>query len=93
MRTKKMKLNEFKTLLNKLIKEEVEKNVSEKYLKMDDILSGIKSLARSQGSYGRLYSSLMDIKENDSDRYDDIVNELESQKFKDIVDFVMYFES
>jgi hypothetical protein len=74
-----------------IIKEETETHKT--FLTMDDILRGIKSLAKSQGYYGRLYNTLMDLKENNPEQYDEIVNEFESQEFHDIVDFVMWIES
>ena len=61
-------------------------------MKMNEILSAIRQLAKSQGSYGRLYNSLMELKENDPERYDEVVNLLEVQNFKDMVDMVLYFE-
>ena len=91
MVTKKITLNELKTLVKEIIKEETEKHKT--FLTMDDILKGIKSLAKSQGYYGRLYKTLMDLKENNPEQYDEIVYEFESQEFNDIVDFVMWIES
>lgn len=91
MVTKKITLNELKTLIKTIIKEETETHKT--FLTMDDILRGIKSLAKSQGYYGRLYNTLMDLKENNPEQYDEIVNEFESQEFHDIVDFVMWIES
>lgn len=53
-----------------------------------EILSSIKSLASSQGFYGRLYEQLTDESE-DSERF---LSELEAQNFKDSVDLIMYLE-
>ena len=61
-------------------------------MKIEQILNAIQQLSYSQGFYGRLYQSLMEVKENDPDRFDEIAEELESQHFKDVVDMVMYFE-
>ena len=49
----------------------------------------IKSLASSQGLYGRLYRDLMEL---DEDEYEQVMLELESQNFKDEVDLVMFIE-
>ena len=38
-------------------------------------------------------SPLMDLKENNPEQYDEIVNEFESQEFNDFVDFVLWIES
>lgn len=42
--------------------------------------------------YIKLNKNLMDIKKNDIDKYDEIVEEFETQQFKDFVDFVMWIE-
>jgi hypothetical protein len=49
------------------------------------ILDVIKSLAKSQGFYGRLLEHI-----NDGPSYLDF---LEKQNFVDVVDFVLYMES
>lgn len=54
-----------------------------------EILNSIKSLASSQGFYGRLYEQLTDESE-DSERF---LSELEAQNFKDSVDLILYLES
>jgi hypothetical protein len=51
----------------------------------EEIMETIKSLARSQGFYGRLYETL---KENP-----DALEFLEKQNFKDSLDMVMFLES
>ena len=50
----------------------------------DQILSTVKSLARSQGLYGRLLEAI-----NEDPR---ILDNLAEHNFKDEVDFVMFFE-
>ena len=56
------------------------------------ILETAKSLRHSQGSYGRLYTSLMeDIKYN-KENISDFLNNSELPKFKDTLDVVMYLE-
>jgi hypothetical protein len=59
-------------------------------MKREEIMKTIKSLASSQGLYGRLYRALMEL---DEDEYDEVMTELESQNFKDGVDLVMFIES
>ena len=50
----------------------------------EQIMNAIRELAMSQGFYGRL---LRQIDENP-----EILDELENQHFKDVVDMVMYIE-
>ena len=51
----------------------------------EEILENIKMLAKSQGFYGRV---LRAIEEDDS-----IIDTLEEQNFKDVIDLVLYLES
>jgi len=62
-------------------------------MKIDAILDEIRSLACSQGFYGRLYRSLMEICHNSPDDWDCVVAELEAQHFGDTLDLVLYFET
>lgn len=57
-------------------------------MKKEEILSAIRSLAASQGFYGRLLAILT------SDEPDAIayLEYLEEQNFKDIIDLVMFLE-
>ena len=50
----------------------------------------IKMLANSQGFYGRLYRSIMELSE---DKYEELKEVLEAQNFGDAVDMVLFFES
>lgn len=61
-------------------------------MKMEDILNAIRELASSQGFYRRLLRDLTELKENDLESYNSIKEELESQKFADTLDMIMYFE-
>lgn len=61
-------------------------------MKREQILQAIKSLAMSQGFYGRLYNGLMELKCQDEDAYDGYMTSLESQNFSDAVDMVLFFE-
>lgn len=53
------------------------------------ILCAIRSLAASQGFYGRLYEALTD----GSERADEFLATMEAQDFGDEVDMVMWLES
>ena len=52
------------------------------------ILSAIKTLAMSQGFYGRLYNALTD----GSEQAERTLNVMEEQKFANVVDMVMWLE-
>ena len=56
----------------------------------DTILECIRTLAQSQGFYGRLYARIVDL---DADDYERAMQLLEKQNFKDVIDLVLYFES
>lgn len=51
----------------------------------EEILNSVKSLAKSQGFYGRLYEQLYD--------NDEALEFLEKQNFKDIVDMILFLET
>ena len=59
-------------------------------MKREEIMETIKSLASSQGFYGRLYRELMELNEDD---YNKVMMELENQNFKDGLDLIMFIES
>ena len=54
----------------------------------NQILSAIRSLASSQGFYGRLYAALT----NGSEEAENTLNLMEEQKFADVVEMVMWLE-
>lgn len=54
----------------------------------DEILNILSSLAKSQGTYARLYKTLSDGSE-DSEKF---LNLMESQGFNDTVDMIMWLE-
>lgn len=62
-------------------------------MKREQILNTIKSLAQSQGFYGRLYMDLMYAQKNHPDEYEEAMSELESKNFHDPVDLILYLES
>lgn len=55
----------------------------------EQILEWCKTLAKSQGFYGRLLEEL----ENDSLKLNGLVEDCQVNQVKDIVDFVMFIES
>ena len=60
---------------------------------INDILKSIKELAQSQGFYGRLYERLCEIRDNDTEAWEDVVYKLEAQHFNDSLDMVLFFEA
>lgn len=60
---------------------------------IEQILAAIRSLAQSQGYYGRLYDEMQKMQTNDPDQWEEVKNTLEAQNFKDSLDMVMYFET
>lgn len=62
-------------------------------MKREEIIENIKILASGQGFYCRLYNKLMTLQKEDITKFNEIMEELESQNFKDGVDLVMYIES
>lgn len=54
----------------------------------EKILDAIRSLAASQGFYGRLYNSLTD----GSEEADEFLTTMEKQNFGDVVDMVIWLE-
>lgn len=53
------------------------------------ILNAVKSLAQSQGFYGRLYEALT----SGTEEAEDALNQMVEQNFKNSVDMVMWLES
>lgn len=60
---------------------------------IEQIMAAIRSLAGSQGFYGRLYNELWEMQTNDPEKWEEVKNTLEAQNFKDTLDMVMYFET
>jgi hypothetical protein len=58
----------------------------------NEILSVFKQLALSQGFYGRLLRNLDNLYVNSPDMYEELMLNLESQKFADTVDLILYIE-
>lgn len=62
-------------------------------MSIEEIMSAIRSLAGSQGFYGRLYNELWEMQTNDPDQWEEVKNTLEAQNFNDTLDMVLYFET
>lgn len=62
-------------------------------MSFDEVMDVIRSLARSQGSYGRLYYSILEMKKNNPEEYAYFKDDIAGQMFTDIIDVIMYFES
>ena len=60
---------------------------------IEQIMAAIRSLAESQGYYGRLYNELWEMQTNDPEKWEEVKNKLEAQNFNDSLDMVMYFET
>lgn len=58
-------------------------------MKWEQILNAFESLAKSQGFYGRVLDTINNLSE---ESLESVINELESQNFKDVVDLVMFME-
>lgn len=61
-------------------------------MKRNDILNAIQELAYSQGFYGRLLRDIMELKRENEDSYEMLMQELEDQYFSDRLDMVLFFE-
>lgn len=59
-------------------------------MKKNEIMKTFKSLAKSQGLYGRIVDELESMSESNRNMY---LEGLEKQNFKDAVDLVMFMES
>ena len=60
---------------------------------IEQIMAAIRSLAESQGYYGRLYNELREMQTNDPEKREEVKNMLEAQHFKDSLDMVLFFET
>ena len=60
---------------------------------IEQIMAAIRSLAESQGYYGRLYNDLREMQTNDPEKWEEVKNTLEGQHFKDLLDMVLFFET
>lgn len=67
--------------------------MDKKSMSFDEVMDVIRSLARSQGSYGRLYYSILEMKKDNPEEYAYFKEDIAGQMFTDIIDVIMYFES
>ena len=58
----------------------------------EQIMQVIRSLAKSQGFYGRLLCGIQELQKNDPEEADRLLSMLEVQKFNDALDVILYFE-
>ena len=61
-------------------------------MKMKEILNTIKGLARSQGSYGRLFEDLKTLQESDPEAYERLAEDWEKEGFETALDLILYLE-
>lgn len=58
-------------------------------MSFNEIMENIKSLAQSQGSYARLYNTILGL---ENEKLQELKETWENENFKDIVDFILYLE-
>lgn len=59
---------------------------------VEEVIDVVRSLAQSQGSYGRLLEQILYFQEYEPDTFDEFKRVVEEQHFKDPVDVVLFFE-
>lgn len=60
---------------------------------MELFLETIKTLAPSQGFYGRLLAQVEELKEEDTVGYEKLTEEMNKQNFTDTLDVIFFLES
>lgn len=60
---------------------------------MELFLETIKTLAPSQGFYGRLLAQVEELKEEDPVAYEELTEEMNKQNFTDTLDVIFFLES
>lgn len=58
----------------------------------EEILEIIKSLSKSQGTYTRLYTYLINMRDNNPEMYEATMSSLEKQCFEDAVELIEFIE-
>jgi len=61
-------------------------------MKMNEIINLIRTLAQSQGFYGRLHTAVLELRDEDPDGYEKLTKEWEAQNFQSALDFILYIE-
>ena len=64
-----------------------------KIMSRTEIMDTIRNLSYSRGFYSRLYNSLRRMQKYYPEEFDVYMNHLVSQRFRDSVDLVLFFES
>ena len=59
----------------------------------EDVLNVIMEMSHCQGFYNRLLESIYDLMENDPDKFDAFVEQIEAEEFRSPVQVVLYFEA
>lgn len=59
---------------------------------VEEVIDVVRSLAHSQGFYGRLLEQILYLQEYELDTFDEFKRIVEEQHFKDPVDVVLFFE-
>ena len=62
-------------------------------MKEKEIRYALRELAKSQGFYGRILRRLDELQDENPEAYASTMKELEEQRFTDILDLVMFFET
>lgn len=68
-------------------------NTTEKTYDVNDVIDVVKSLASSQGFYGRLLEQILYLQDYEPWNFEEFKRIMEEQGFKDPVDVVSFFES
>lgn len=58
----------------------------------EQVMGVIKELAKSQGFYGRIYYSIMELEQTNPDEFAYFREDIEGQHFTDVIDIINYFE-
>lgn len=61
-------------------------------MKMNEIIDLIRTLAQSQGFYGRLHTEVLELRDEDPDGYERLKEKWEAQNFQSALDFILYIE-
>lgn len=61
-------------------------------MKREEILKIIKDLSHSQGLYGRILRDLLEMKSESPEEFEECMQTLEAQNFKEPLDLIRYIE-
>jgi hypothetical protein len=73
--------------------DEESKKTKKKGMNRQECMECIKTLATSQGFYGRMYRHLKDLEGSAPEAYEKAMSALEDEKFEKPLDMVLYFET